>query len=1138
MSFPTLLQWLRRRPTRRLAPAAQSTDLQNDRFVRLGLEQLEERLPPGNLLGMASMSPLSAPGSGASSVVGGVSDPFASPFGSSSGSSSQTGLGLSIVPPTGGPSSGGASTPGAPAPASPPSNPTPPAGLNTLQVNPPSGGAAAPDVKLGGGKTTTAPSAPPAPAAPVTAAPPAGGSSPTTAPAPAPSPPPVTTPTNPGYVQISSLEDSHGHALANANLTNDPQPIVVGHGAAGESVQIKIDGATSGTTTVASDSSWSYAIPAALTHGDHTVQAVSGGAGFFSQTASAVVSIDLIAPTVTLVAPDFAGYAPPVLQVQAVAGDSYGLGATAHIDVDLQHDGVFTDVGDQDYGVAALGADGTASFYLMTPLAYGTYSLRARVSDRAGNDGVSATATMIVDPNAGLVHSQPLLDLANGLKYGTPVPTPGANQPTMPAGPAGWTMPAPPPGATPPAQGGQPQAPPGINGFIPAGLNFLEFDGQGRVKVNVHSTLTHYLAALKTDLTTRFGFTATGTYASQNMVIGWLPVNQILNLPNAAHFHSVTPVYKPQTNVGSVTSEGSQTIQATSFRSAYADSGAGVKVGVISDSVNEFGGGLAQSVATGDLPANVQVLSDDATGAGTDEGRAMLEIVHDVAPGAALAFSTGDNNGPQGMADSINALQGAGSNVITDDLTYFDEPMFNDGVIAQAATGVVNNGVFYTTSANNNANHGYFAPWQGMTATVGGVTGAFQNVTGAGSPLQTFTLAVGGEALIGFQWDAAYLEGGSPGNGTGNFKVNNDMQVLVTKATGGVLATPQVFDAMATSTNEAFTLVDFINDGSFGTNNFAFSFNLVSGAAPGLIRWVSFDDGATQNDPQALLEGAPAVFGHAAAAGVATTGAVDWTTPTQIESFSALGGNMPILFDVAGNRLVTATLRAEPIIAAPDGVHTSFFGQPDGAGGFEFFGTSAATPHVAAAAALLLSQAPGTTPGAVVQYLQQNAIDLHTPAYAGAGLIQLRLSINGAFPVPPGPQAPLFADDIYERNDTSDVATQFGRLTAGTFAVDNLTVNYHADGRPDYDWFQWQAAQSGTLTATENTSQGGNLEVHLFTLQGNTLVAIGDSTAPGASHAVTAAIGAGQQVLVEVKGHNTLYGILDQAAYNLSVTLQ
>ena len=512
----------------------------------------------------------------------------------------------------------------------------------------------------------------------------------------------------------------------------------------------------------------------------------------------------------------------------------------------------------------------------------------------AGSTNTATTAGTIapttIRPNSGYDGSQPLLDLAYGLPYGTPVAM-GANAVAPTRGTAG-----------------------------PSDFSFLEFDAQGRVLINVHSTQTATLGTFQKDLQTQLGFTTVSAFASQDMVTGFLPVNQILNLPNIADFDSVTPVYKPILNVGSYPTDGDPVIHSDTFRAANSVDGTGVKVGVISDSANEVGGGLAASEASGDVAPNVQVLADDPLPNPTDEGRAMLEIVHHIAPGASEAFNTANGAGAAGMAAGIQNLINAGAKVVTDDVTYPDEPMFNDGLIAQAAESAVNQGVFYTTSAGNNANHGYLANWQGITATVGGVTGTFQDIA-AGSALQTFTLGVNDTVTLAFDWDSAFLEGG----GTGNYTVPNDLQVLVTNANGTALAPAQVFNSNGTSTNEAFQFVQFTNTAAFNTTNFAFSFNLVSGPAPTMIRWVSLDDGDPTADPHALMEGAPTSFGHATATGVVTTAAANYQTPTTPETFSALGGNIPILFDNTGVRLATPDIRVEPVVTAPDGVQTSFF---------------------------------------------------------------------------------------------------------------------------------------------------------------------------------------------------------------------
>jgi subtilisin family serine protease len=125
-----------------------------------------------------------------------------------------------------------------------------------------------------------------------------------------------------------------------------------------------------------------------------------------------------------------------------------------------------------------------------------------------------------------------------------------------------------------------------------------------------------------------------------------------------------------------------------------------------------------------------------------------------------------------------------------------------------------------------------------------------------------------------------------------------------------------------------------------------------------------------------------------------------------LEAFSAKGGD-PILFDSSGKRLTTPVTRQKPDIVGPDGVVNTFLGYVTVAGGSgqcsasgknpDFFGTSAATPHVAAAAALLLQKNPNLLPAGIYQSLQKSALPMGTPSpdfLTGYGFIQANTALT------------------------------------------------------------------------------------------------------------------------------------------------
>jgi photosystem II stability/assembly factor-like uncharacterized protein len=138
---------------------------------------------------------------------------------------------------------------------------------------------------------------------------------------------------------------------------------------------------------------------------------------------------------------------------------------------------------------------------------------------------------------------------------------------------------------------------------------------------------------------------------------------------------------------------------------------------------------------------------------------------------------------------------------------------------------------------------------------------------------------------------------------------------------------------------------------------------------------------------------------------------------------------------------------------------------------------------------------------------------------------------------PPTPVIPFNPEN--ETNQTSDAALYLGTLLPGQpVDLSNLEIARLPDGRNDYDWFSFTAGQAGNFIATEGTTAGGNVELHLFTLQHGTLVPLAQSAIQGiASQSLGVVVAAGQEILVEVKGQNTSFGVQDAADYQLSAEL-
>ena len=533
----------------------------------------------------------------------------------------------------------------------------------------------------------------------------------------------------------------------------------------------------------------------------------------------------------------------------------------------------------------------------------------------------------------------------------------------------------------------------------------LKFDNGSQAAPSVMVRITAKdVAAVLPGLLSR-GFVVVSSYPNLHFVEGTLPISQLSGDGSGVEalakqgLMGVLPSFRPENNVGVVTSQADYVLEAARTRAYRRNgasvSGAGVRIGVLSDSYNSLGGAAAD-VASGDLPAaGVQVLNDLA--GGTDEGRAMCQLIHDLAPDSPLAFSTAYNTEgdfAQHIRDLADPTKG-NCRVIVDDVGYFGEPYFQDGVIAQAINAVVASGASYFSSAGNSANAGYENAAPQFVADSANPARRVLNFDATGATTDTrqrIVLAAPTATVAGGNF-RPFLQWSDPFYTTGGVRTNLDLYLIAVR--NGVLS-----DTVARgrtnniTTSQPLESLNFTNTVATGTTTFDLVIVLRNGATPTRLKYLN--RGTT--NPREWF-GSSTVTGHAASASAMAVAAASCFDQRVPESFTSLGGALPFLFSPTGVALATPELRQKPNITATDGTDTSFFGSDFEGNGFpNFFGTSAAAPHAAAVAALLLSAESTLTPTQVYSRLTSTARLLGSTAtnpLTGAGLIDAFTAIYG-----------------------------------------------------------------------------------------------------------------------------------------------
>jgi hypothetical protein len=557
------------------------------------------------------------------------------------------------------------------------------------------------------------------------------------------------------------------------------------------------------------------------------------------------------------------------------------------------------------------------------------------------------------------------------------------------------------------------QLPPASNApdNTPGGMERLA-NGQVVVDVLLTDTSPSTLAQLA-----QAGATVQATSAPLKTVTATVAPDHLANLEALSQVRSVRDDPAPQSNACMpVTSQGDKVLQADKARTNFGVNGAGQTVGVVSDSFN-VKGGQAADVAGGELPGATNPcgfttpVNNAAEGpvlTGTDEGRAMAQIVHSLAPGSPLAF---ENSGTSDltMANNLTDLRtNQGAKVLTDDVTYFDEPFYQDGPISNALTQArAANVPSFSSAANANINVGgndvaslealQYQPDVNCPASLVGAYPDCHNFSPTNAPSPDdrpssgYTVPTNGTLNIDLQW-------AQPWGG-----VSTEYDLFIVNQAGAVVSS---------STNDTITNGIPFQNASFKNTGAAANYYVVVARKAGpevRFKYVNLGregsvNAAEFNTSQGNNVVGPTIFGHNGASNVYSLAASNWQTPSTPESYSSHGPLTTLFEPVPSTIGVPAQVVTKPDFTASDCVTTTVPGFAP------FCGTSASAPHAAAIAALMLQRKP-INPTQVGQLMTQTSTPMSFGrTVVGSGLLNANSAV-GAVPEPYNPLTPARITD-------------------------------------------------------------------------------------------------------------------------------
>jgi subtilisin family serine protease len=431
----------------------------------------------------------------------------------------------------------------------------------------------------------------------------------------------------------------------------------------------------------------------------------------------------------------------------------------------------------------------------------------------------------------------------------------------------------------------------------------------------------------------------------------WLPYNALISVSADKNIQYIgkpaEPVLFEDVQVGTYTTEAIAPMNVAAWHT-NGFNGTGVKIAIIDGGFSGY-----PSLLGSDLPASVTIKNfvdgelDSQVNGTTEHGAACAEIIHDIAPNASLYLvKIGTDLDLQEAVTWVKDV--AQVDIISTSLGWYNvSPGDGTGFFANLVQTARSAGIIWMTAAGNDRE----AHWGGAFNDPDGddvhnfATDQDVDYFGPGNG-DAYLIPAGYVFSVALRWDAWTT-------------VNQDLDLYLLRWNGSQWMTV-AYSVNIQNGGAGQTPTEFAAVYTNGSNTF-YGFAAVCYSCSRAVNMEIFAPKMARLDK---VVNARSLANLADSPAAMTVAALDVVSPFPQESYSSQG-------PTNGPGGIATGGAIKPDISGFANVSTVSYGT-----GVKFNGTSSATPHVAGAAALVLSAYPTYTPDQIQNYLTTNAVDM------------------------------------------------------------------------------------------------------------------------------------------------------------------